>query len=49
TVKEALGSDDADRIKQETAALAQIAMKIGEAIYAAQGQAAPEGETGESE
>ena len=49
SVKEALGSDDADRIKQETATLAQIAMKIGEAIYAAQGQAAPEGEASESE
>jgi molecular chaperone DnaK len=41
--KEALGTDDADRIKQTTTALAQVAMKIGEAIYAAKG---PAGEGG---
>jgi molecular chaperone DnaK len=40
TVKEALGTDDADRIKQASMALAQVAMKIGEAIYSAQGAAA---------
>ncbi|MFN3623614.1 MAG: Hsp70 family protein, partial [Hyphomicrobium sp.] len=35
-VKEAVGSDDTERIKSATTALAQAAMKIGEAIYAAQ-------------
>jgi len=35
-VKESLGSDDAERIKSATATLAQAAMKIGEAVYAAQ-------------
>jgi len=35
-VKEALGSEDAERIQSTTAELAQAAMKIGEAIYAAQ-------------
>jgi len=35
-VKEALGSEDVERIKSATTALAQAAMKIGEAIYAAQ-------------
>jgi molecular chaperone DnaK len=35
-VKEALGGEDAERIQSTTAALAQAAMKIGEAIYAAQ-------------
>jgi molecular chaperone DnaK len=35
--KEAIASDDADRIKQATTALAQVAMKIGEAIYSAKG------------
>jgi molecular chaperone DnaK len=35
--KEAIASDDADRIKQATASLAQVAMKIGEAIYSAKG------------
>jgi molecular chaperone DnaK len=44
--KEALASDDADRIKQTTASLAQVAMKIGEAIYATKG---PEGGDGGSE
>jgi molecular chaperone DnaK len=34
---EAIASDDADRIKQATTALAQVAMKIGEAIYSAKG------------
>ncbi len=37
--KEALAGDDADRIKQTTTALAQVAMKIGEAIYATKGPA----------
>jgi molecular chaperone DnaK len=35
-VKESLSSDDSERIKSATAALAQAAMKIGEAVYAAQ-------------
>jgi len=35
-VKEAISSDDTDRIKSATTALAQAAMKIGEAIYAGQ-------------
>ena len=35
-VKEALGGEDAEQIQSTTAALAQAAMKIGEAIYAAQ-------------
>jgi molecular chaperone DnaK len=34
--KEALASDDADRIKAATTTLAQAAMKIGEAVYASQ-------------
>jgi len=33
--KEAIASDDADKIKQATTSLAQVAMKIGEAIYSA--------------
>jgi molecular chaperone DnaK len=36
-VKEAVGSDDAEKIKAATTALAQVAMKIGEAIYSAKG------------
>jgi molecular chaperone DnaK len=35
-VKEALGGEEAEQIQSTTAALAQAAMKIGEAIYAAQ-------------
>ena len=35
-VKEALDGEDAEQIQSTTAALAQAAMKIGEAIYAAQ-------------
>jgi len=42
--KEAIASDDADRIKQATASLAQVAMKIGEAIYSAKGSDAGAGE-----
>ena len=41
--KEALGSDDVDKIKSTTTALAQVAMKIGEAVYAAQGGSAAGG------
>ncbi|WP_072395545.1 molecular chaperone DnaK [Hyphomicrobium sp. CS1GBMeth3] len=35
--KEAIASDDVERIKSATTSLAQVAMKIGEAIYAAKG------------
>ena len=35
--KEAIASEDIDKIKSATAALAQVAMKIGEAIYSAKG------------
>jgi molecular chaperone DnaK len=42
--KEALASDDVERIKQTTTALAQVAMKIGEAIYAAKGSAGEGGD-----
>ena len=47
-VKEALGAEDAERIQSTTAELAQAAMKIGEAIYAAQQGAGdePDGEAG---
>jgi len=49
-VKEALPSDDSEKIKAATAALAQVAMKIGEAIYSAQasagGNAGDAGEAG---
>jgi molecular chaperone DnaK len=34
-VKDALGSEDAEKIKASTNVLAQVAMKIGEAIYSA--------------
>jgi molecular chaperone DnaK len=42
-VKEAIGSEDAERIKSATTTLAQTAMKIGEAIYSAQQQGAGAG------
>ena len=50
-VKEALGSEDAERIQSTTAELAQAAMKIGEAIYAAQQGAGDDsgGEAGSGE
>jgi molecular chaperone DnaK len=35
--KEAIASEDVERIKAATTALAQVAMKIGEAIYSAKG------------
>jgi molecular chaperone DnaK len=35
SVKEAIGSDDAEKIKAATTALAQVAMKIGEVLYSA--------------
>ena len=37
--KEAIASEDTERIKSATTALAQVAMKIGEAIYSAKGPA----------
>jgi molecular chaperone DnaK len=40
--KDAVGSDDVERIKSATNALAQAAMKIGEAIYSAQPGASAE-------
>jgi len=46
-VKEAVGTEDVERIKSATAALAQAAMKIGEAVYSAQqGAAGSESEGG---
>ena len=50
-VKEALGAEDAERIQSTTAELAQAAMKIGEAIYAAQQGAGDDsgGEAGSGE
>ncbi len=48
--KDAIGSDDAERIKTATTNLAQAAMKIGEAIYAAQqGAGATGGDSGTGE
>jgi molecular chaperone DnaK len=35
--KEAIASDDAEKIKSATTSLAQVAMKIGEAVYGAKG------------
>jgi molecular chaperone DnaK len=35
--KEAIASDDVERIKSATSSLAQVAMKIGEAVYSAKG------------
>ena len=43
--KDANGSDDTERIKSTTTALAQAAMKIGEAVYSAQGAAGAAGAT----
>lgn len=42
TVKETLGSDDAEKIRAATNGLAQVAMKIGEAIYSASAGAGSE-------
>ncbi len=48
--KDAIGSDDVERIKTATTTLAQAAMKIGEAIYAGQqGAGATGGDTGSGE
>jgi molecular chaperone DnaK len=41
-LKDALGGDDAGQIRAKTEALAQVSMKLGEALYKAQ-QAAPPG------
>src|SRR5262245_13852776 len=47
-VKDAMASEDVERIRSATNALAQASMKIGEALYAAQqGGAAPESGSGE--
>jgi molecular chaperone DnaK len=35
-LKDAVGGDDSEQIKQKTEALAQVAMKLGEAMYRAQ-------------
>ncbi len=43
--KDANGSDDTERIKSTTTALAQAAMKIGEAVYSTQGAAGAAGAT----
>jgi molecular chaperone DnaK len=48
--KEAIASDDTDRIKAATASLTQAAMKIGEAIYSAKaGSDAGDGAGGASD
>jgi molecular chaperone DnaK len=41
-LKDTLGSEDAEQIKSKTEALAQVSMKIGEALYKAE-QAAQAG------
>src|SRR3954462_2663946 len=38
-LRDAIGGDDAEQIKQKTEALAQVAMKLGEAMYRAQQRA----------
>jgi molecular chaperone DnaK len=45
SLKDALGSDDVGQIKSKTEALAQVSMKLGEALYKAQ-QAEQAGEAG---
>ena len=47
-MKEALGGEDSEQIQSTTAALAQAAMKIGEAIYAAQQSAGGDDTGGEA-
>jgi molecular chaperone DnaK len=47
-LKEALKGDDADAIQQKTNALAQASMKLGEAMYKAQQEAAPGAPGGEA-
>ncbi len=41
-LKDAVGGDDAEQIKQKTEALAQVAMKLGEAMYKATQGAGPD-------
>ena len=48
-LKEAISSDDAERIKSSTTALAQAAMKIGEAIYASQQGAGGDGDASDGD
>ena len=48
-LKEAISSDDAERIKSSTTALAQAAMKIGEAIYASQQGADGDGDASDGD
>ncbi len=47
-LKDVIGSDNADEIKAKTEALAQVAMKLGEAMYKSQqdGGAGPQGGPG---
>ena len=49
-LKDVLGSDDVEHIKAKTEALAQVAMKLGEAMYKAQqsagGESGPGGPQG---
>jgi molecular chaperone DnaK len=49
-VKEAVGTDDVEKIKASSQALMQVALKIGEAVYAGQqgGEGGPDGDTGSS-
>jgi molecular chaperone DnaK len=48
-VRESLSSDDAEKIKAATNALAQVAMKIGEAIYSASAGAGGGGDAGDGD
>ncbi len=48
-LKEAVGTEDVERIKSATAALAQAAMKIGEAVYSTQQGADGDSEGGSAE
>ena len=45
-LKDVIGSDDVEQIKSKTEALAQVAMKLGEAMYKAQQAAGGEGGPG---
>ena len=49
-LKDVLGSDDVEQIKSKTEALAQVAMKLGEAMYKTQqtggGESGPGGPQG---
>ncbi len=48
-VRESLSSEDAEKIKAATNALAQVAMKIGEAIYSASAGAGGGGDAGDDD